>query len=156
MFNQPQTNRQQNPWAFGLQQSQQPMLPPPQLGGVPQLEGQGAGATSQMGQQQGQQQPFNPMMLLSQLLGGQQQPHPFDFAGALGAVRNDPQGDANKGYVPGSMNSQYNPFNNGFFGGQPTAPQKQSPGNFGASAMPPPVMPQKLNSSAQQNPWTSF
>lgn len=86
--------------------------------------------------------PIDPSLLLMSLFGqkpgmGQQQ-QTFDFTGLLKAMRNDPQGDANKGYVSG-VNNEANPFSNGFFqphGGQQgaapqvTAPPQQNPFAF--------------------------
>lgn len=65
-------------------------------------------------------QPLDPMALIAQLLGGTQQPQQAaaapDLGGMLAGIRQakDPQGAANKGYVPGQDN-KFSPFSNGFF-----------------------------------------
>lgn len=72
-------------------------------------------------------QPLDPMALIAQLLGGTQQPQQQtsapDLGGMLAGIRQakDPQGAANKGYVPGQDN-KFSPFSNGFF---KTADQRQ-------------------------------
>ncbi len=90
-----------------------------------------------LGGQQQQNQPvpmpggadggMNPQMMqmLMQMLAPQQQQMPQgpDFGSLLTQMRNDPQGDRNKSYIPGEMNGS-NPFSNGFF-------------NFGAKDMTP-------------------
>lgn len=45
----------------------------------------------------------------------QQQQAPVDFASLFSSVRNDPQGDANRAYVPGATSGAGSPFTNGFF-----------------------------------------
>lgn len=88
---------------------------------VPQLPPGTVGATSQpTAPQEGQQNMF---ALIASLLGGQQQQQPgLNLGALLTQMRNEPQGDANKGYVPGAMpgdaNAQHNPFANGFFQSQ--------------------------------------
>lgn len=79
--------------------------------------------------------PQNPMQLLAQFLpslfgGGQGQggggaaAQPFDIAGLLQQLHQvkDPQGFADRSYVPGVQNA-YNPFDNGFFKNTAAAPQ---------------------------------
>lgn len=57
----------------------------------------------------------NMWAVLGQALSGIGAAHPgIDIPGLLTALRHDPQGDANKGYVPG-VDNQSNPFSTGFF-----------------------------------------
>jgi hypothetical protein len=70
---------------------------------------------------QQQQQPTDPnqmMMQMFQQMMQQQQPQQQqqgpDLGALLAQLRNDPQGDQNKAYMPGVQN-QANPFDNGFF-----------------------------------------
>lgn len=54
--------------------------------------------------------------LMGQMGHNQAQPPPINLGAQLAGVKQaqDPQGQANKGYIPG-VNNQYNPFSNGFF-----------------------------------------
>lgn len=58
----------------------------------------------------------NFLTLMTKMLGGQQQQAPTgpDLGALLAQIRNDPQGDANRGYVAGHDGAG-NPFSNGFF-----------------------------------------
>lgn len=97
---------QPSPWWQFDQTSNKPQVPQrPQVGTNPQLYGAYNQTQSQPQQNQLAQLFQQPTM---------PQQHPFDFAGLLGAMRNDPQGDADHGYVAG-QNGAYNPFSNGFF-----------------------------------------
>lgn len=58
----------------------------------------------------------NFLAFMEKMLGRQQQQAPAgpDLSALLSQIRNDPQGDANRAYVPGHEGPG-NPFNNGFF-----------------------------------------
>lgn len=57
----------------------------------------------------------NPWAIFGRALAGIGAAHSgIDIPRLLTALRHDPQGDANKGYVPG-VDNQSNPFSNGFF-----------------------------------------
>lgn len=59
--------------------------------------------------------PTDPTAGLLALLAKALAPQPQqDLSGLLAQLRNDPQGDANKGYIPGVSNAS-SPFSNGFF-----------------------------------------
>lgn len=66
------------------------------------------------GVQPQQQNDQNIFALLSQLFGQQAQQQQNFVPENLTALRNDPQGDANRAYVPG-QSGPGNPFTNGFF-----------------------------------------
>ena len=114
------TQNPQSPFSFGIQPQMEPMLSQP------------AFAQPQVAAPQHQQ--GNIWQLIAQLLqgGGAQQQMQNNTPANLAALRNDPQGDANKGYVPGVAN-QYNPFSNGFFNPASSQPH--------ALANPPPLSP---------------
>lgn len=56
----------------------------------------------------------NMWSMLGQALTGAGQHQGLDLPGLFAAIRNDPQGDRNRGYTPG-FNNEQNPFSNGFF-----------------------------------------
>lgn len=80
------------------------------------------GASASPTQQQQPQMPTDPNQLLAlmfqQMMQQQQQPQHQqqgpDLGALLAQLRNDPQGDQNRAYMPG-VNNEANPFSNGFF-----------------------------------------
>lgn len=121
----PPKRQLQNPFAELFGQQQQQMLPTPPSFAPPAASQQPTVTTGQQ-PPQADQNPFAMFMQWMMSQGQQQQQSPFDFAGLLRESRNDPQGDANKGYIPGVAN-QYNPFDNGFFNGQSQQVQPMTP-----------------------------
>lgn len=99
-----QMNPQQQVDPFGATASPQPMAP------------FGANASPQPGFQMGAQvQDQNPFAMFMQWMMSQQPQQPVNNVPEnLAALRNDPQGDRNKAYMPGVMN-EANPFANGAF-----------------------------------------
>lgn len=103
-------------------------------------------------------QPLDPMALLAQLISGSQQPQQQttpDLGGMLAGIRQakDPQGAADKGYIPG-QNNAFSPFSNGFF---KTAEQRQQVeqnhlGGPGFSSIPQAQQGQLLQQHMAPNP----
>jgi len=134
-----QLNPQQQVDPFGA--SPQPMAP------------FGANASPQPGFQMGAgAQDQNPFAMFMQWMMSQQPQQPVNNVPEnLAALRNDPQGDRNKAYMPGVMN-EANPFANGAFLSNSQRMQREqdvlgTPGMTGVQAgmgtpmMPPPYAP---------------